>query len=234
MRLLISSKRAGGTELFERDYLMRMIAQSTKALGVIMGLREQNKQEQALEQIDEFLGRELRLKTRFAMGMSDGDLLSMLSVGGVTNVESVAIISAFLQEEAELLSDLGRENESVPRFAKALRLNLWLLRENGGFDGWDVGAKVERLLESLSPYEWDAETKRAVWQWSEAQGRLADAENWLYELQEMSAVSKPEGYAFYERLTSLDDETLLAGGLPRAELEEGRRQWASLTEESAG
>jgi len=213
--------------VFERDYLMRLITQAAKALGAIMGLKEQQKKEQALTQIDEFLSRELRMKTRIAMGLSDEDLLAMLSVGGVPNPESTAIIAAFLQEEAELLEDSGRSGESVPRFAKALRLNLYVLRESGEIDGWDVTARIERLLVSLAPYLWDAETIRAVWQWRESCGQWALAEDLLYELREQAGIEITEGMAFYDRLAAQSDESLTAGGLPRSELEEGRRQWAA-------
>lgn len=213
--------------MFERDYLMRLITQAAKALGAIMGLKEQQKKEQALTQIDEFLSRELRMKTRIAMGLSDEDLLAMLSVGGVPNPESTAIIAAFLQEEAELLEDSGRSGESVPRFAKALRLNLYVLRESGEIDGWDVTARIERLLVSLAPYLWDAETIRAVWQWRESCGQWALAEDLLYELREQAGIEITEGMAFYDRLAAQSDESLTAGGLPRSELEEGRRQWAA-------
>ncbi len=218
--------------MFERDCLKRLIRQTAKALAAIAGLKEQKKHDEAFRQIDEFLSRELRLKTRMAMGLSDEDLLAMLSVGGMPNAEHAAVIAAFLQEEAELLSDMGRRSESVPRFAKALRLNLYLLRENGGIEGWDIEEKVRRLLDDLAPYEWDEKTLRAVWQWREASGELAAAEDLLYELREVAGVGMQEGLAFYDRLAALSDEALEAGGLSREELDEGRRQWAHVAKET--
>lgn len=218
--------------MFERDYLMRLITHAAKALGAVAGLRQQKKTEQALAHIDDFLGRELRLNTRMIMGLSDDDLLAMLRVGGVPNAESVAIIAAFLQEEAELLAEMDRMGESFPRFTKALRLNLYLMRENGGLEGWDIEPRIGRLLETIAPYEWDVATTKAVWQWHETCGRFAEAENLLYELSELSGIAHEEGLRFYDRLLVLDDEQLAAGGLPRDELEEGRKQWAAKLEEA--
>lgn len=199
-----------------------------------MGLREQKKPERAIEEINEFLARELRMRSRIAMGLSDHELLSMLTAGGVPNAESVAVIAAFLQEEAGVLTDLGRTEESVPRFAKALRLNLYLMRENGGFDGWNIEERIGRLLDSLAPYEWDEETARAVRPWLEASGKLAQAEDLLYEMRERFGIGREEGLAFYERLALLDEEALQAGGLSREEAEEGRRQWLAAAKENAG
>jgi hypothetical protein len=219
--------------VFERDYLLRLLTQAGLVLGKAMGLRDQHKQQEALDLIDEFLGRELRLRSRLAMGLSDEDLLTMLSVTGVPNAESVAVVAALLQEEAELLSDLGQTEESVPRYAKALRLNLYILRNQSEFDGWDVRERIDQLLAALSPYELGIDTKLALWQWRESNGQFTEAEDLLYELQEEEAVSSEEGMAFYERLAAYDDSALESGGLSRNEMEEGRRQWSALMKENA-
>ena len=220
--------------MLERDYLMRLISQASRVLGRSMGLREQLKPNEALDMIDEFLSKELRIRTRLAMGLTDEQLLKMLTVGGVPNAESVAVIAAFLQEEADLLTDLGQEDQALQRYEKALRLNLYLIRENVDIHGWDLEERVPRLLEAIAPYRIGAETKRSIWSWHEANESFADAENVLYELADDSAVTANEGEDFYNRLSSLDDKRLASGGMPREELEEGRRQWQALMKENIG
>jgi len=218
-------------DVFERDYLVRLLTQAGLVLGKAMGLRRQQKRQEALDLIDEFLGRELRLRSRLAMGLSDDDLLAMLSVTGNPNAEAAAVVAAFLQQEAELLDDLGRTEESVPRYAKALRLNLYAIRAGMDAEGWDIRARVEELLEALAPYEPDADTLRALWRWHEEEARFADAENALFELANLDAAAAEEGDAFYDRLSAIGDETLEAGGMDREELEESRRQWTALMKE---
>ncbi|MBO9598444.1 MAG: hypothetical protein J7559_11595 [Cohnella sp.] len=220
--------------MLERDYLMRLISQAAAVLGRSMGLREQMKPNEALDLIDEFLSKELRIRTRLAMGLTDEQLLQMLTVGGVPNAESVAVIAAFLQEEADLLSDLGQEDQALPRYEKALRLNLHLLRNNVDIQGWNLTERANSLLKAIAPYRVDADTKRAIWSWHEANGRFADAENVLYELADDSGVTAIEGEDFYDRLASQSDERLASGGMPRDELEEGRRQWQALMKENIG
>jgi hypothetical protein len=220
--------------VFERDYLVRLLTQAGLILGRAQQLREQQKQKEALELVDEYLGKELRLRSRLAMGLSDEDLLSMLSVTGNPNAESVTVVAAFLQREAELLADLGQEEESIPRYAKALRLNLYLIRNDMEIEGWDVRRSINELLAALAPYELDGDTKRVLWPWFEGDGKLAEAENMLYELAEAGKITAEEGRGFYERLSAYGDAELEAGGLPRDEMEEGRRQWGALMKENAG
>lgn len=219
-------------KVFERDYYIRLLTQAGLLLGKIMGLCEQNKQLEALEQMDEFLGKELRLRSRLAMGLTDEDLLAMLTVTGAPNAESINVVAAFLQEEGELFSDLGQVEDSVPRFAKALRLNVYLLRHDMEIEGWDIRARINRLLEMLSSYELDTPTRRALLYWYETSGQLTDAEDLLYELQEDAGVNADEGNAFYARLSAYEDSSLEAAGLSREELEEGRRQWGALMKEN--
>lgn len=218
--------------MFERDYLLRLLTQAGLMLGKVTRLREENKQQEALDLIDEYLGRELRLRSRLAMGLSDEDLLAMLSVTGSPNAESVAVVAAFLQEEGELLSDLGRTEESVPRFSKALRLSLFLLRNGEEIEGWDISLRVERILRSLSEYQLDALTLRVLRDWRELNGEYMKAEDLLYELYEQEGVSPQEGDDFYDRLAIIDCSLLEKGGLTQEELEEGRRQWNALTKEN--
>ncbi|WP_239618475.1 DUF6483 family protein [Cohnella mopanensis] len=218
--------------MFERDYLIRLLTQAGQVIGKAMGLREHKKQKEALDLIDEFLGRELRLRSRLAMGLTDEDLLSMLSVTGSPNAESVAVVSALLQQEADLLSDLGQTDESVPRYAKAFRLNVYLVRNDMEVEDWEVRGRITELMDVLAPYEMDSKTKSALWQWHEFNGEFAAAEDVLYELQEEDAISAEDGDAFYARMSTCDDAALETGGLSRSEMEEGRRQWGALMKEN--
>ncbi|MBB6672569.1 DUF6483 family protein [Cohnella nanjingensis] len=219
--------------MHDRDYLMRLISQMSVAFGRLMGLKEQKKHEEAIVHIDEFLSRELRLRARLALGLSDKDLLAMFSTGGVPNAETVAIIATFLQEEGDLLRELGRDAESVPRYEKALRLMLYVLRVNGPIEGLGLEIRKNMLLTALADESCSAETRRAIWVWQEYEGRYAEAEDLLYDLSEDGAVTPEDGREFYDRLDRLGDEALASGGLTRDELQDGRRQWQSLTGETA-
>jgi len=159
-------------------------------------------------------------------------LLAMLSVGGVPNPEMIGTVAVFLQEEGDLLFETGRLDESLMRYEKALRLMVHVLRENGPIDGLRLEERADELAAKLAPYEVAPATRKAAWEWSERAGKYADAENMLYELYEIKAVTPEEGGAFYDRLEALDDALLEKGGLPRAELRDGKRQWSKLAGEA--
>lgn len=218
--------------MYDRDYLMRLINQTSAVLARLLGLKEQKKPDEALEAIDEFLSKELRMRSRLALGLSDSDLLAMLSVGGVPNPEMIGTVAVFLQEEGDLLFETGRLDESLMRYEKALRLMMHVLRENGPIDGLRLEERADELVAKLAPYEVAPATRKAAWEWSERAGKYADAENMLYELYEINAVTPEEGGAFYDRLEALDDASLERGGLPRAELRDGKRQWSKLAGEA--
>ncbi|THF77506.1 DUF6483 family protein [Cohnella fermenti] len=218
--------------MYSRDYLMRMITQMTQMMGQLMGLKEQKRNDEALALIDEFLNKELRLRTKLALGLSDEDLLQMLSVGGLPNMESVAMVAIFLQEEGEILEGQGSVHDSLPRYEKALRLMLYVLRESGPIKGFELERRSAQLIERTEPYERMPETKHALWLWYERERRLADAEDLLYELHDGGGVRFEAGMAFYERLERLEDAELEEGGLSREELAEGKEQWRLLAGET--
>ncbi|MFC5406919.1 DUF6483 family protein [Cohnella soli] len=220
--------------MFERDYLIRLLAQAGTVLARAAGLKDLGKPQEALQTIDEFMSRELRLRSRLALGLTDEDLLSMLSLTGNPNAESVAIVASCLQQEAEIYASLGEENESVPRFEKALRLTLFALRNGLEVEGGGTRERAQSMIAALEPYETEAGTKKALFSWHEEEGRFATAENLLFELGETDGISSEEGHAFYVRLFAMDDAALEAGELPRDEMEEGRRQWDALTRENEG
>lgn len=219
--------------MFDRDYFMRMINQMSVAFGALMGLKQQGKHEEALLLIDEFMSKELRMRARLALGLSDADLIAMFGGGGRSDAEAIGAIGAFLQEEGDVLADMGREAESLQRLEKALRLIGYVLRTHGPVEGLDLERRMERLVDGPARLDGSAQTLRAAWEWQEHAGRYADAENSLYDLFDAGEAGTDEGLSFYERLKAFDDEALGRGGLSRDELREGVRQWNNLTKETA-
>ncbi len=205
--------------LFQRDYLVRMINQMTEAMGQIVGLRRQMKQEEALQIIDDLLDKRFRLSGRLIRSLSEEELIKVMTTNGLVERENVAAIAYLLKQEALLRQDLGKEAESYELHVRALKLFLGLALLKEEPELLSLQEQIEEQLELLSAYELPAPAKRLIMSWHEAEGHYDQMENVLYELYEDRACTKGELAAAYERLLRLDDEALLAGRLSRDEVE---------------
>ncbi len=207
--------------MFQRDYFMRMIAQMTEAIGQVMKLRKEHKQEEALFVIDELLDKEFRLSSKLIRSLSDEDLVKVMSTNGETDTDHLLAIALLLKQEALLLAELGKETESFSGYVKALRLFLRLSLMGAEPTFAAPNAEIRDLLATLQPYELPVPAKRLLMAWHEAEGRYDELENVMFEMVEDMALSSAEAAAIYERLLLLSDESLAAGGLPREEIRQG-------------
>ncbi|MDQ0115732.1 DUF6483 family protein [Paenibacillus harenae] len=210
--------------MFQRDYFMRMIEQMTEAVGQILQLRRERKQEEALLVLDELLDKKFRLSSKLIRSLSDEDLLRMMTTNGILESDQLGAIAILIRQEAELHGELGREDESFMLSIKALRLFLRLSLADAETVIVNPNEQVVELLEELRPYELPVHTKRLLAAWHEAEGRYDQVENVMHELLDDSALSAADAADMYRRLLLLDDERLEAGGLPRHEIEQGLRE----------
>lgn len=207
--------------MFQRDYFMRMIAQMTEAIGQIMKLRKEHKQEEALFVIDELLDKEFRLSAKLIRSLSDDDLIKVMTTNGQPDTDHLLAIAILLKQEALLLAELGKETDSFAGYVKALRLFLRLSLMEAEPTFAVPNDEIRDLLAALQPYELPVPAKRLLMEWHEAEGRYDELENVMHELLEDMALSAAEAAATYGRLLLLEDERLAAGGLPRDEIEQG-------------
>ncbi|WP_169087233.1 DUF6483 family protein [Paenibacillus sp. PL91] len=206
--------------MFQRDYFMRMIEQMTEAVGQIMNLRRERKHEEALLFIDELLDKRFRLSSKLIRSLSDEDLMRMMTTNGVLETDHMQAIAILMKQEAELSSDLGREDESFFAYVKALHLFLRLSLVDAEPTIVEPRGQIMELLERLLPYELPLPTKRLLMEWHEAEGRYDLVENVMHELLGDNALSKAAAEDIYRRMLLQQDERLAAGGLPREEIEQ--------------
>ncbi|MCQ6558826.1 DUF6483 family protein [Paenibacillus mendelii] len=210
--------------MFQRDYFMRMIEQMSVVVGQVMGLRRERKQEEALLVIDELLDREFRLNAKLIRSLSDRDLIAMMTRNGIVETANVYAIARLLKEEGDLHEELQRPESSYPSRLKSLHLFIRLALLDAPSVLKTPTEEAFELLADLKGYELPAETKQLLLEWHEAERRYDLAENVLYELMEDDVLTKADADDFYSRLLLLPEESLEAGGLPRDEIIDGRRQ----------
>ncbi|WP_274649434.1 DUF6483 family protein [Paenibacillus humicola] len=207
--------------MFQRDYFMRLIGQMTEAVGQVMGLRRQQKQEEALQLIDEELNKRFRLNGVLIRSLSDEDLVRIMTTNGVVETANLHAISLLLKEEADIHAEMNRPELEFPVRLKAFQLfmRLAILDAPPMLRTPSEEAEEQRL--KLADYELPEQTKRLMLEWHELEGRYDQAENVLFELLEDGAAEPEEAADFYSRLLLLPEESLAAGGLPKEEVQDG-------------
>jgi len=151
--------------------------------------------------------------------LSSADLLVLLGgAGGTPDVEKCLQCAELLSAEHELRTDLGEDDSAQAR--KALELYLNVLAAEPDFAPHYSGRllALTRSLGYAAPPPVQAQLIDAYMH----AGRFDEAENWLYRLLNAEpGAARVRAKAFYRELLTLDDAALEAGGLPRAEVEEG-------------
>lgn len=221
--------------MYQRDYLLRLIQQMTEALGTIAGLRKEQKKEEALQTVDDSLGRFFRLNSKLMNSLSEKDLLAMMTTNDLLAVEQATGIAAMLKEEGDIYAGSGEDDESYPRYVKSLNLFLVVSAQEPELEFLDIDGEIAGLLSRLEPFVLPLATQRELMAYYERTGSFAKAEDALFDLLEASPGDSgyllDSGIAFYERLLAEDDERLAAGNLPREEVEDGL---ATLKERKGG
>jgi len=216
--------------MFQRDYILRMIQELTEMIANVSGLKKQQKQELAFSEIDDLLGRFFRMNSKLLNALSDKDILSMFSTNGFLEAEKVLVLAQVLREEGSLHQSLGNEEEAVRRYRKGLQLAL-------GVSVWEERPSdlciqaIRRLLEALQDYELPVSVlERLVGHYVKIQ-EYAAAEDCLFELADNQDADREAlaetGKSFYDKLLERPLEELEQGGLPYAEVLEGRAVFAA-------
>jgi tetratricopeptide (TPR) repeat protein len=152
--------------------------------------------------------------------LSSDQLLGVLSSAGGLDGDRAFVVAALLELDAEI-----PDPDEASRAALRMRA-LELYAEAGVVQVGqvDLPERVQRLRTALRDYQLSSAAYARLMRYLEADGRLAEAEDLLFEWLEDAGATRfvvAEGRAFYERLLARDDAELEAGKLPRGEVREG-------------
>jgi hypothetical protein len=214
-----------------QDYIMRMIEQMTGFLMRVVMLRKSGKPQEAVEQISEAYGRLTGVDGSLVHALSEEDLIRLLRARGTLDPQRALALAELLREEGHAFDDLDQPAQAVPRYLKALRLYLEMLPDLEELpSGYDPAA-LDELLERLDPADLPVMTFELLLHHFESIGQFDEAENVLLDhidANEGDLDAVAFGQDFYRRLLLQPDGALEAGGLPRAEVEDGFTQMTSL------
>ena len=207
------------------DYLLRHIRQFIQALTSIRGLAEIHQEHAALDAINEAAGQLLGLRSARGPALSVRERVAQLTAGELTELgrDTRAALAALLKEAGAIHVRQSRETEGFRCYIQALHL-LIDLELNDADASPDWAPRVEELVAAVSRYSLPSTINSQLLQYYERIGAFAKAEDVLFAMR----AAEPDddsvralGRSFYRRLQHRSDADLLAGELPRDEVEDG-------------
>jgi hypothetical protein len=214
--------------MIRRDYILRLVAEMVQILLRVVSLKHRREYDQALREVDAALRKVGGGQADAAPTQTVEDWIALCRKHELAASGLMVPVADLLREQGEIHALLGRPAES----GRARRLALGLLLEAilGGetFITADLLDKVEELIEATRDLSPSAEISRRLAQYFESRGHHAKAEDAVFAwLETGDPKARSEGRAFYERILKLDDAALERGGLPRAEAEQGMKDFVA-------
>jgi tetratricopeptide (TPR) repeat protein len=207
--------------MINRDYILRMIEQLSRALSRVLLLRDAKEYHEAVSEIKRVGKLFLGLSPEAMEALSDRDLISLWSVGKDLDAEKCALATQIFRTEGDVYEHEGNLEEASASYEKSLSLlteTINFLKEK--IPG-ELIATVDflcgRLETEVLPLDQQQKLFKTYW----TIGRFAKAEDLLFDIIREDPSFIQEGKRFYEHLLKLPDEDLVKGNLPRGEILHG-------------
>lgn len=213
---------------------MRLVEEATAVLSQVLKLNQNRDYAEAIALTNTSLRRLTGLSSEALLRLDTEDLAAQLSLRDELGwIETGLTIVTVLDQEGDVYARQGQDEPAYRRHLKALQLLLAVQTQHPQLDLPDVVPDVESLLPKIDDILWPEATCAALLTYFEQRGDFAQAEDMIFTWREMEPTSPAPleaGIAFYGRLQEKTDAQLLAGNLPRDEVEAGL---AELLEDTA-
>ncbi len=212
--------------MFRKDYLMGMIEDMTSMIAKAFGLKEQKKYTEALWELDDLMRKNFRLNSELVNRMPTNEIIEMFRVGSTVEVDQLQGLARMLRAESDIYEASEKPEDAVVRRIKALHLFLYSAVNGADRSLLNYPEHVDELLDQLEEYVLPAAVEKLMVEYEEQEGYYDNAADALQRLNELDANEGwATGAAFYDRLHLKTDEQLEAGGMTRADVEEGRSRF---------
>jgi hypothetical protein len=204
-----------------QDYILRMIQQMGLFVTGILQRRKDGNDEQALVEIEEAYGRMTGLHASLVHGLSEDDLVNMMTAQGSIHPERFVAMAILLHEEGDIYSERNDLAQALPRMQKALRLYLEAWERSDTLRGGTIPG-LDQTVGWMAGYPITPETRLLLIEYLEEKGRFDEAENLVLDwVGGGSDEAFDFATRFYTRLLELSDPELIVGGLTREEVKVG-------------
>ena len=201
-----------------------MIEEFLQALARLKAYRKNQNWREAERTLDEEFKRLLAAGPEAAAQLSETELLARLIQGEPTHVvrQKAFMLVSLLQEAGELATAQGRVEQGRSAYLKGLHVLLEMMSQGEISEMPEFVPKVESFLLALQDAPLPLRTLALLMRHYEQIGEFGKAEDALFAMLEM-APDEPSlielGLTFYDRIRTRSDSILIAGNLPRPELE---------------
>ena len=211
--------------MIRRDYFLRAVQEMTQALVRVLFLKQREEYTQAMQEIGAALRklRDVPADDTKELSLDEWLELCRRHEGAASGL--LLGLADLLREQGELFSMQSRCVEAQGVRVVALGLFLEALLRGEAFVSKELMFKVEELITQCASLPMPASLRVRLVRYYEARGRFGAVEDVLFEWRDSGETGAVEaGAEFYDRLSGKTDAELEQGGLPRAEVEEGRRE----------
>lgn len=210
--------------MLHRDYFMRQMEQAVRLMQMALGLIKLQDYPEAFEMLDDGFQRFFGVNSTFVNAMPIEYLLSMLTQGEMLDKDGCLLMATMLKTEGEIYEASGDDERCYHRYVRALSLILKAFESQRQHNCPPEWAEVDDLMQKLAQFELPLEMQEQLFGYYYAVGHYAKAEDFFWQWIEAGEFNKniiDSGREFYNMLLRLSDEALLAGGLPRREVQAG-------------
>lgn len=210
--------------MIRRDYLMRLAQEMAQVLVRVVSLKHRKEYDQALREIGDALRQLREAEPNAGREASLQDWIGLCDKYEQAGPSMMTAVADLVREQGEIFGVQGRPAESQASEQIALGLFLEALLKRGAFVSAELLDKIESLIERTGESALASELSQRLIHYFTARGRLGKAEDVLFSwIETRDPAAHAEGRMFYQKLLLMDDDELVRGELPRAEVEEGLR-----------
>ncbi len=215
----------------QKDYFLKLLQPFSQMLPYLLNLKKNGHYDEALAVI-QGTGQQL---TGFDAGLlnslSAQSLLAMLDADSPSGAAQCLALAALFAEQGRIHEARADINEADASYLKALDIYLVVLHDRDTSDYLEEFGSINELVTALNGASLPKSTLHNLFRFYASNGSYARAEDTLFDLIALDAQDSAlidEGIAFYGMLKGKSDAELVAGDLPRDEIEGGLQEWLAL------
>jgi hypothetical protein len=137
--------------MYRNDYIMKMIEEFSKVLGVIIGLKKNKEYEEAEQQVNEAMKKFTQADLDFILALNEADLIPELAGKMKLKEDQLQVIAELLFQTAEIRKGKDPIADVEIYYARSLSLYQWLSDNQHDVFSMEILQRIDLLRSLLKP-----------------------------------------------------------------------------------